>query len=130
MRGDERDFTHPGDRRQTARRLVVGKIPNLELKDTAPLHITGVTTDKDGVAIKLANATPFTRVHVAATRFLPGKGTSPGSADSSASAWPAARRPGNPNLFSAGRQIGDEYRYILERRYGKLFPATCSRARA
>src|SRR6185437_5099902 len=27
-----------------------------------------------------------------------------------------------PNLFAAGRAIGDEYRYILERRYAKLFP--------
>ena len=28
----------------------------------------------------------------------------------------------SPNLFAAGRAIGDEYRYILERRYAKLFP--------
>ena len=27
-----------------------------------------------------------------------------------------------PSLFTAGREIGDEYRYILERRYVKLFP--------
>jgi len=31
----------------------------------------------------------------------------------------AARRP---NLYAAGRAIGDEYRYILERRYTKLYP--------
>ena len=27
-----------------------------------------------------------------------------------------------PSLFAAGRDIGDEYRYILERRYSKIFP--------
>src|SRR5207302_6831873 len=27
-----------------------------------------------------------------------------------------------PNLYAAGREIGDEYRYILDRRYQKLFP--------
>ncbi len=36
---------------------------------------------------------------------------------------PASAEPAKlPNLFSAGREIGDEYRYILERRYAKLFP--------
>jgi hypothetical protein len=35
-----------------------------------------------------------------------------------ATATPAWR----PNLFVSGRELGDEYRYILERRYTKTFP--------
>ena len=37
-----------------------------------------------------------------------------------APAWSTPDR--QPNLFAAGRDIGDEYRYILERRYSKIFP--------
>src|SRR5678815_4212210 len=36
---------------------------------------------------------------------------------------PASERPAKlPNLYAGGRDIGDEYRYILERRYAQKFP--------
>ncbi|MBL9181794.1 MAG: hypothetical protein JNN17_06615 [Verrucomicrobiaceae bacterium] len=100
----------------------LGKHRQLELKGNSPLHITEATTDKDFITIKLANSSPFARVHVAASRFDPGSGLFGGLGGfarfGAASGTPAR----NPNLYSAGREIGDEYRYILERRYAKLFP--------
>ena len=100
----------------------LGKHRQLELKGNSPLHITETTTDKDFITIKLAHSSHFARVHVAASRFDPGSGLFGGLGGfarfGAASGTPAR----NPNLYSAGREIGDEYRYILERRYAKLFP--------
>ena len=72
--------------------------------------------------MQLSNAGKFARVHVAATRFLPEKSLLAGLG-SFTRFDPAQGTPAkSPNLFAAGRSIGDEYRYILERRYTKLFP--------
>ena len=64
----------------------------------------------------------FTRVHVAASRFEPGKGIFAGLGGFTRFGVASGSPAKHPNLFAAGRQIGDEYRYILERRYGKLYP--------
>jgi len=100
----------------------LGKHRKLELKGNSPLHIASVANDKDFITVKLAHSSPFARVHVAASRFDPGSGIFGGLGGftrfGAASGTPAR----NPNLYSAGREIGDEYRYILERRYAKLFP--------
>jgi hypothetical protein len=122
MRGDERDFTIKVTDGKQAGGWLLGKHRNLELKNTAPLQITKVAAEQDYLTIKLANTSPFTRVHIAASRFEPGLGLFAGLGGfarfGAASGSPAKQ----PNLFSAGRQIGDEYRYILERKYGKLYP--------
>lgn len=101
---------------------VLGKHRQLEVKDTAPLQITGLETDNEFITVKLANSSPFARVHMAATRFLPSnsifEGLSGFSRFSAAEGAPAKM----PNLYSQGREIGDEYRYILERRYTKIYP--------
>jgi hypothetical protein len=100
----------------------LGKHRKLELKGNSPLHITETTSDKDFITVKLAHSSPFARVHVTASRFEPEKSLFDGLGGftrfGAASGTPAR----NPNLYSAGREIGDEYRYILERRYAKLFP--------
>jgi len=100
----------------------LGKHRQLELKGNSPLHIASIESDKDFITIKLAHSSPFARVHFAASRFDPGSGIFGGLGSftrfGAASGTPAR----NPNLYSAGREIGDEYRYILERRYAKLFP--------
>ena len=93
----------------------------LELGDARPLQVQAVRVTADALTIQLANWGPLTRVHLAASRFLPGSGLfdlgifrrfNPG--------W---RTPVYlPNLFAAGREIGDEYRYILDRRSAKVFP--------
>jgi autotransporter-associated beta strand protein len=101
---------------------VLGKHRQLEIKDNTPLHITSVGSDKDFITVKLANSSPFARVHFTASRFEPGSGIFGGLGGftrfGAASGTPAR----NPNLYSEGREIGDEYRYILERRYARLFP--------
>jgi hypothetical protein len=101
---------------------VLGTHRQLELKGAAPLHIAAVETGADVVTVQLAHSSRFARVHVAATRFDPGTGLFGGLSGfprfGAASGTPAHL----PNLYSTGRQIGDEYRYILERRYSKAYP--------
>ena len=122
MRDDERDIAIQVTAGREIGGWLIGNHRNLEIKNTAPLQITGVTTEPDTITVKLANAGDFTRVHIAASRFDPGKGIFAGLGGFErfgvASGTPAKQ----PNLFAAGRQIGDEYRYILERRYGKIYP--------
>jgi prepilin-type processing-associated H-X9-DG protein len=94
----------------------------LEHPRLAPLQVTEVKAGADAIEIRLANATPFTRVHLVATRYLPaynlfaqvGKTGTPGLRQQ---AWQPAR-----TFYESGRDIGDEYRYILDRQTAKKFP--------
>ena len=94
----------------------------LERPRLAPLQVQDVTASQDAVEIRLANATPFTRVHVLATRYLPdydlfarlGSTGAPGLLQQ---LWQPAR-----SFYESGRDIGDEYRYILDRQTAKKFP--------
>ncbi len=94
----------------------------LEVRGGAPLQVESASVTTNGVSIQLRNWTKLTRVHVAATRFLPDAGLFAGLGGF-ARFGPAWSVPDHlPNLYSAGRGIGDEYRYILERRYAAKFP--------
>ncbi|PCC71250.1 hypothetical protein SAMN02745121_04789 [Nannocystis exedens] len=87
---------------------------SIELSPPLPL-LTGLRVDGDHLRLKLDGAGPLTRVHVLATRYRPDR------------ALPCSlRRAPRPPLAGAvapvlshyvsGRDIGDEYRYVLERR--------------
>jgi hypothetical protein len=94
----------------------------LQQRDPDPLQISTVSADADNVTIKLVNATKLTRVHVAATRYLP---DFPLYASLAAIPMPDNAGMTLPILdaqYVAGRNIGDEYRYILDRKYATIFP--------
>jgi hypothetical protein len=108
--GEERDGYVLGDRRQ------------LEVRGAHPLQIQSIETGKDAIQVRLQNATKFARVHVFATRYQPAY-----------AAYPLLSRPMDPEPYSitaakaetvylAGRNIGDEYRYIIDRKYASKFP--------
>ena len=88
-----------------------------ELTRTAPA-IEALATD-DGVRVVLRAPGPRTRVHVLATRFAPAPLELP---------WigprPAGRRTDRPARahFESGRELGDEYRYVLDRRRAAKYP--------
>jgi hypothetical protein len=95
---------------------------SFQLTPPKPLYLARVEADANALVITLGNTNPFTRVHIAATRYI--------SNDTSLQRLLGFGRPGKaseiparmPNLFAGGRDIGDEYRYILERRYAQKFP--------
>lgn len=107
---------------------LVSPARELEMNGPKPVQLTSVAQEGDQLVIKVANANPFTRVHVAATRFVPisentgARGLFNGLGGIS-NISPGTTRPGfYPNLYSGVRQIGDEYRYILDRRYARRLP--------
>ncbi len=101
---------------------VLGARRDLERPRLQPVQIESVTADAAAVTIRVRNASPFTRVHLFATRYRPAfsafdhlgrvrppelAGTYPGFAES---------------VYLTGRNIGDEYRYVLDRRGQKKYP--------
>ena len=94
----------------------------LETPRLAPLSIASVKAADKQIDVQLANATPLTRVHVVASRYLPevalfgslSQGLRPGLLVQS--------RRDPRTLYQSGRKIGDEYRYILDRQYAKKYP--------
>lgn len=101
---------------------LLGASRHLELRHPAPLQIQSVALQGDSVVVQLRNANKFTRVHVAATRFISHDNIFESLAGFTGFVPGIAGAPQRPNLFIAGRAIGDEFRYILERRYARLFP--------
>ncbi len=94
----------------------------LEARPRARLAIDRVSAADDAVEIRLAAFSESTRVHLFATRFLPAY-----------SAFEALGRVRDPaprvveiarglSSYVSGRDIGDEYRYILERKHRRKFP--------
>lgn len=94
----------------------------LELPKLAPLQMAAIEPGPASVKVRLANASPFTRIHVFGTRYLPahdlfgGLGFS-GAPDLRVQPWKPSRV-----FYESGRDIGDEYRYILDRQSVRKFP--------
>ncbi len=85
------------------------------------LQIGAFAADEDAVSFQVLGATSDTRVHAIATRYV-----HPASIDllqpfllSHPSIW----RAGMPeSIYLSGRSLGDEFRYVMERKSGRIFP--------
>ncbi|MFT5123948.1 MAG: hypothetical protein ACI97B_002583, partial [Verrucomicrobiales bacterium] len=94
---------------------------SLQIPSGEATSITGMSVDKTGMTIQLAETNHATRVHVIATRYAPeydlynqlrrGPGRLSTQALSQAN-----------TLYVAGRSLGDEYRYILDRQQQPHYP--------
>ncbi|MFN7588113.1 MAG: hypothetical protein ACK5UQ_06345, partial [Planctomycetota bacterium] len=95
---------------------LLGSHRQLTASDPTPLQVREATLGGDGLLVRLANATPATRVLVVATRQLPA--FDPFAQLLGAGAPPAQVVVDTPTLssFHAGRKLGEDYRYVLERR--------------
>ncbi|BBM86518.1 hypothetical protein [Candidatus Uabimicrobium amorphum] len=100
----------------------VGNERYLQVSKQKVLQVAPLKKDQGKISVKLMNFTKATRVHVIATHFLPQENIyhSFGELDSLS---PSVIKKNSPNsLYLSGRNIGEEYRYILERKYAKKFP--------
>ncbi len=95
---------------------------DLERGSGAGLHLVEGGVDGDAVVFKFSGLREGARVHVAARRFLDGGNLFTGFADFSRWGLAVGSEGRAPNLFSVGRRVGDEYRYIRERRKAEKFP--------
>jgi hypothetical protein len=96
---------------------LLGKDRLLEATATQPLNLSKIETVGDELLVRLANYSPDTRVHVIATRFVPTFDVFSDLRGLPADV-PGIRDLERPeSIYQAGRKLGDEYRYVLERRY-------------
>ena len=101
---------------------VLSRDRHLQVRTSKPLQIESVEAKRDEVRIQLANATKFSRVHVVATRYLP-EYPFYDSVDAVDVPSPfVITVPKIESIYLGERDIGDEYRYIIERKYAKKFP--------
>lgn len=99
---------------------ILGSSRRLETRQDIPLHVKDIKTG-DSVEIKLGGINPSTRVHVFATRYVP-RFNALNQFLNVRDTEPYVIRPGiRRSTYMAGRKIGDEYQYILDRRYAKKF---------
>jgi hypothetical protein len=102
--------------------FVLGTNRQLEVRSDRPLQIAAVEVAEQAVTVRVQNATKYTRVHLFATHYWP---AFPVFAHLSRvrdaePAWAAPKKL--DALYVEGRNIGDEYRYIIDRRYATKFP--------
>jgi len=110
-----------GDQRTTGG-LILSRHRMLSPGENGGLGVGVPTADKAAVYVTLQNASPSARLHVLATRFVPvfhpledlALGGLPDPSLTAVS--------GAASRYVAGEILGDEYRYILDRRSAKKFP--------
>ncbi len=101
---------------------ILGSTRFLPVKNKKMLHISSIKEKDDVVTIKLENDTKNTRVHVFATYFAPIYSAYQSFAGSILEPNEESKFVRFPCLFVEGRALGDEYKYILERKRAKVYP--------
>ncbi|MCA9154156.1 MAG: hypothetical protein KDA38_05190, partial [Planctomycetales bacterium] len=101
---------------------VLGEYRQLETRDNSPLQLDPIQVGEKTITVNVRNANPFTRVHVFATRFVPAYDPF-GNLSIVRDAEPSRYLlPEQLSHFMEGRIIGDEIRYILDRKYAPKYP--------
>ena len=110
-------------------KVAISRDRQLELMNSRPLQVSSIETDAEAgtAAIQLQHATADTRVHVVATRYLPEFDIyhQLGAPQVQGKGWALTGRP--LSTYMSGRKIGDEYRYILERKFAHKYPGNMLR---
>ncbi|MFK7766123.1 MAG: hypothetical protein AB8B55_02690 [Mariniblastus sp.] len=107
---------------EQANNVLVGANRHLETRGSKALHVARMTTGGSKIRIQLENADASTRVHVIANRYQPAYNAF-GQFSKIRDVEPWVRRPSlRRSVYMEGRKIGDEYEYILRRKYASKFP--------
>ena len=101
---------------------VLGEGRQHEIRGDSPLQIGQVLVGEKDVLVQLVGANDTARVHVFANRYVPSFSAF-GLLGKVRDAEPVAViSPARKSLYLSGRQLGDEYRYIIDRQYTKRYP--------
>ncbi|WP_166831361.1 hypothetical protein [Thalassoroseus pseudoceratinae] len=101
---------------------ILGDERYLEVVSPRPLQIAEIRGDDDKLLVQLRNTRNAARVHVVATRYRPVWSAFQELAQLSHAGPKRMTRPNAMSAYVEGRNIGDEYRYILDRQYAPKFP--------
>ncbi len=105
---------------------VVSKDFFLQHNYKKPVHVQ-TTVDAKQVTLQVHHADKRTRVHVIATRFWPEFDVYADLFQSYAVGTRSMKLARVVSQYATGRDIGDEYRYILDRKYAKKYPGNMLR---
>jgi len=94
----------------------------LEATDPAPLQLQPLAIEGDELVVRVANATPDTRVHVAAARHLPDRALFTALHAPMPPEAAVEYAASSDSQFESGRELGDELRYVMERRFQQKHP--------
>jgi hypothetical protein len=101
---------------------VLGSTRHMQLPGLKPVSIQSVAADAEALTVRVRDQSKFTRVHVYATRYLPAFNAF-GNLSQVKDAELGGVLPGRAeSVYLTGRNIGDEYRYVLDRRGQRKFP--------
>lgn len=96
-----------------------------QLLETAlrpPLTIESIDAGPEQLHLRIGGHTPATRVHVFATRFYSERNAFEELGESSGMDLQRVELEKAKSHYLSGRDIGEEYRYILERKYSPKYP--------
>ncbi len=125
------DYSLSLDGRQTRVRITAGKEVagfaygkhrRLQTPALRPIQLTRVERDGQNLRIQVANPSKYTRVHVYATRFYPAFDAYDSLSQIQSAEPLLMRSPAQRSLYMAGRKLGEELQYVLERSYATKFP--------
>jgi hypothetical protein len=93
----------------------------LELPARQASQLKSVKANDKTLEIDVTGLDPLTRIHVIGTRFLPENDPFAALGGSQRAGLRTGEARFLPSLYISGRNLGDELRYILERRYAEKF---------
>ncbi|MFT5735004.1 MAG: hypothetical protein ACI8WY_003690, partial [Planctomycetota bacterium] len=103
-------------------RHIVGDQHALDVVDTVPLQIVQVVQGADSILVQLGGLTLGARVHVVATRYVEPRLAMGALGLDSMESPTRTDFGGLFSIYESGREISDEYRYILNRRMIDPYP--------
>ena len=96
--------------------FALGKKRMGRLERLKQVRVADVKANDQSLDIALADATDFTRVHVLATRYVPDRGGFEDLSKVRPAPLDAVILGDQQSAYLTGRDIGDEYRYVLDRK--------------
>ncbi len=102
--------------------MIVGERRHLETRTSPALQISRISSNEEKIRIQLENADKYTRVHVFVNRYQAAfNAFDEFSKVRDMEPW-GYKSGDHRSVYREGRIIGDEYQYILNRKYAMKFP--------
>lgn len=101
---------------------LLNHVRHLEKPGLKPVQIESIAAEGDSIVVKLRDASKFARVHIFAGRYQPAFSAFANLSRVRDAELDAATPLNAECVYLTGRNIGDEYRYVLERRNQKKYP--------
>ncbi|MEM7785366.1 MAG: hypothetical protein AAF623_18615, partial [Planctomycetota bacterium] len=105
-----------------AGRVIVNDARELETRGTQSVQVPSIGVDDEQLVVQLKNSGAKTRVHVLASRYQPAFDSFTAMSGIRDSQPWYRKNSFQRSVYMEGRKIGDEYEYILRRRYLKKYP--------